>query len=283
MLKSQRTMASYDDFAWFYDRYWNEEFHRLAFPILERIWLPRLEPGARILDVCCGTGYLARLLAERGFAVAGIDASAEMSAYARRNVPGAEFHVGDAAAFQAPGEFDAAVSTFDSVNHILDLDALTAAFRNTAGALQPGAPFCFDVLFEAAYKTGWGENFALVREDHVLVITGSGYNPHDRIAQCTITMFRQLDGAWRRADSTVRERCYTAAEIDSALSEAGFGEVLCYDARDLGMGGQLGEGRTFYIATKQPRRAGVRSSGHARPSSGRRERNDLSSTGPDTR
>ncbi len=39
-------MAAYDDFAWFYNRYWNEEFHALAFPILERIWLPRVPPAA---------------------------------------------------------------------------------------------------------------------------------------------------------------------------------------------------------------------------------------------
>jgi SAM-dependent methyltransferase len=262
-------MAVYDDFAWFYDRYWNEEFHRLAFPILERIWLPRVPSGGRVLDVCCGTGYLAGLLTARGFAVAGIDASAEMAAHARRNVPVAEFHVGDVSAVRAPGEYDAAVSTFDSLNHILELDALAAAFRHTADALKPGAAFAFDVLFEDAYRTKWGENFTLVRDDHVLLISGSGYNPDERVAQCTLTMFRQADRGWRRADTTVRERCYTAEEIDGILAAAGFGEILCYDARDLGMGGQLGEGRTFYVATKQASRAGARSSGRARPSSGR--------------
>ena len=29
-------MAIYDDFAWFDNRYWNEEFHGLAFSILTR-------------------------------------------------------------------------------------------------------------------------------------------------------------------------------------------------------------------------------------------------------
>ena len=47
MLKSIASMALYDDFAWFYNRYWNEEFHSLAFPILERIWLPRVPPKGR--------------------------------------------------------------------------------------------------------------------------------------------------------------------------------------------------------------------------------------------
>src|ERR1035441_4263808 len=78
-------LALYDDFAWFYNRYWNEEFHALAFPILERIWLPRLPRKGRVLDVCCGTGYLAALLTARGYRVTGIDASAEMIAHARQN------------------------------------------------------------------------------------------------------------------------------------------------------------------------------------------------------
>jgi SAM-dependent methyltransferase len=242
--------AAYDAFAWFYDRYWNEEFHSLAFPILERIWLPRLKPGARVLDVCCGTGYLAGLLAQRGFRVAGVDASAQMIGYARQNVPSARFYVGDAADFRAPGRFDAAVSTFDSLNHVIGLERLESVFRKTAAALQPGSTFAFDVLFEEAYQTHWGEHFALVRDDHVLVITGAGYDFRTRLAQCTLTMFRQIGQVWRRADATVREQCYAAAEIDAALAAAGFGEVLCYDARDLGMGGQLGEGRAFYVATK---------------------------------
>ena len=241
-------MAAYDDFAWFYHRYWNEEFHALAFPILERIWLRRLPAGAQILDVCCGTGYLAALLAERGYQVSGFDASPEMVRYAREKAPAADFQVGEAASFRAAGQYDAAVSTFDSLNHILEKDALEAAFRNTAAALKPGGLLAFDMLLEEAYQTHWGEAFALVRNDHVLTITGAGYDFRKRLACCTITMFRLIEGTWRRSDVVVRERCYTTDEIGEALERAGFGELLCYDAGDLGMAGQLGEGRTFFVA-----------------------------------
>ncbi len=96
--------GAYDDFAWFYDRYWNEEFHSVAFPILERIWLARVLPGAKILDVCCGTGRLACLLSTRGYRVTGIDASAAMIRHARENAPAAEFQVGDARQFRLPGQ-----------------------------------------------------------------------------------------------------------------------------------------------------------------------------------
>jgi SAM-dependent methyltransferase len=243
-------VADYDAFSWFYQRYWNEEFHSLAFPILQRIWLERLPRGAHILDVCCGSGHLAGLLAEHGYEVTGFDASPEMVRYAREKAPAAEFSVADAANFRGTGPYDGAVSTFDSLNHIMELDALRGAFRNTAAALKPGAWFAFDMLLENAYQTRWGENFALVRDDHVLTITKAGYDFRSRIACCTITMFRLIDRVWRRWDVVVRERCYTTEEIRGALEQAGFGEFESHDAAELGMSGQLGEGRMFFVAQR---------------------------------
>ncbi len=248
-------LALYDDFAWFYNRYWNEEFHSLAFPLLERIWLPRLPRKGRILDVCCGTGYLAGLLTARGYRVTGIDASAQMIAYARKNVPTAAFQIADASQFRVLGKFDGAVSTFDSLNHILTEEALQAAFKRTAAALKPGAPFAFDMLLESAYQTNWTDAFSLVRDDHLLVLSGSGFDFRTRLAHCHITMFRLSEGVWTRRDVEVQERCYTTKEIDAALSCAGFEQTACYDARDLGMGGQLGLGRTFVVTTRAKTRA----------------------------
>ena len=230
-------MAGYDDFAWFYHRYWNEEFHGLAFPILERIWLPRVPDGARILDVCCGTGYLAGLLAARGYRVAGVDVSAAMIAYARENVPEAEFTVADAARFHLPCGFDAAVSTFDSLNHILSREDLEIGLSQYGRRSQTRRHVCVRRAARSGLPDPLGESFALVRDDHVLTITGSGYDFRSRLARCTLTMFRLLEGAWRRSDVTIVERCYPPQEIDRALERAGFGETACYDAGDLGMAG----------------------------------------------
>jgi SAM-dependent methyltransferase len=243
-------VAGYDDFAWFYDRYWSEEFHGAAFPILERIWLERVPAGARILDVCCGTGCLAARLTTRGYRVTGLDASGEMLGYARANAPAAELIAADAASFRLPGSFDAAVSSFDSLNHLLEPAALEGAFRSIAAALRPSGLLAFDMLLEDGYRTHWGESFALVRDDHVLTITGAVFDSRTRIARLTVTMFRLLAGSWKRSDVTIAERCYSPDEISNALDLAGFGELLCYDAGDLGMAGQLGEGRTFFVATK---------------------------------
>jgi SAM-dependent methyltransferase len=251
MLKDSATrMAPYDDFAWFYNRYWNEEFHSVAYPILESICLARVRPGARILDVCCGTGRLACLISARGYRVTGIDRSAAMIGHARENAPAAEFHVCDAAQFDLPARFDAAVSTFDSLNHILSRDALEEVFRNIAAVLDPGGILAFDVLSESAYQTRWTDSYSIVRDDHVLTFGGEGYDSRTRMAHCEIAMFRLLDGVWRRFDVVIRERCHPPEEIEAALRHAGFGEIGKHEAHDMGMPGRMGEGRTFWVATK---------------------------------
>jgi ubiquinone/menaquinone biosynthesis C-methylase UbiE len=52
--------TAYDRFAWVYDRYWAGDFATRVLPVLERLLLASLPAGARILDLCCGTGQLAR-------------------------------------------------------------------------------------------------------------------------------------------------------------------------------------------------------------------------------
>ncbi|MFO7618283.1 MAG: class I SAM-dependent methyltransferase [Thermoplasmata archaeon] len=49
------------------------------------------------LDVCCGEGFYARLLQERGYKVSGVDISEKMIEIAREKSPGIEYHCSDAA------------------------------------------------------------------------------------------------------------------------------------------------------------------------------------------
>lgn len=51
--------------------------------------------GIALLDAACGTGRFADFLAKRGHRVIGVDSSPDMLAYARRRVPGGEFHLGE--------------------------------------------------------------------------------------------------------------------------------------------------------------------------------------------
>ncbi len=239
---------AYDAFAWFYNRYWDEAFHNRAFPVIKRLLLAKLPGGARILDMGCGTGHLTARLLKHGFSVTGVELSPEMAACARRNAPAAEIHVADMREFVAAGPFDAAVCTFDTLNHMLTEEDLARTFRNVAAALEAGGLIFFDMLILEACHEHWQGDSTIVEPDHVLVVRGGSFNPQDGMARCSITMFRLLEGAWRRSDTVVTERCYSREQIGAALEEAGFEPASCWAAGDLGMRGELGAGRVFWLA-----------------------------------
>jgi len=48
--------------------------------------LAELEPGARLLEIGCGTGQATRPLAERGFAIVGVELGAQLAGLARQNL-----------------------------------------------------------------------------------------------------------------------------------------------------------------------------------------------------
>ncbi len=78
-----------------------------------------LEPGMRILDVCCGPGMLSAGAISRGADALGLDFP-DVVALARKLVPAGNFEVGDAQALPfAENSFDAVVCGY-GVMHLPD-------------------------------------------------------------------------------------------------------------------------------------------------------------------
>ena len=240
--------SQYDDFAWFYDTYWGTgpaSFSARVVPVLERLILPHVPQGGRILDLCCGAGQLAQDLTVRGYTVTGVDGSTEILKYARARAPSVEFIHADARSFSLPPQFDAAVSLYDSLNHLMQAADLTATFANVRGALKPGGPFLCDFNMLAGFETRWRGSFGLATDDHALVYRSS-FDAGSQIGRAAITMFRLEHNAWRRTDLTLHQRCYAEEEITGALREAGFAELAAFDAaQDLGMQAEVG--RRFFL------------------------------------
>jgi SAM-dependent methyltransferase len=82
----------------------------IEFRLILRLLAP--EPGARILDVGCGTGYFTRRFAAQGYDVTGLDPDPAMLAYARAHRARTEEYVlGDGRSLPfSDGEFDYCVS-----------------------------------------------------------------------------------------------------------------------------------------------------------------------------
>lgn len=241
--------SSYNDIAGMYDRYWANWYLPAALPALDKLFFTITPAGAHILDVCCGSGHVTGELVRRGYEVTGVDMSRELIARARERWPSATFHVQDVRCLRLPGAYDAALSTFDSLNHLLTLEDLQAAFRSVHEALRPGACFVFDMNGEEAWTLDLHNWNATVEDDSVSLVRGT-YDPSRKLAETELVWFVRNGEDWKRKTSVVQQRSYTEDEIRDALIEAGFRHIERWTAAKAGVRADLGFGRWFFRAAR---------------------------------
>ena len=221
MRRVTRRYSEYDAFARMYNLHWGQQSAK-HLELLDTAVLGRLPPPARVLDLCCGTGQLAHALSERGYTVLGIDGSEEMLSYARTNAPGAQFQLADARDFEVQDPFDAVVSLYDSLNHLMSEAELAGAFRSAALALRPGGLFAFDLNMEAKYLGLWAGEFQVVGEEEVAIVRAS-VDPDAKRGHFDATIFyAEGEERWSRQDVHLEQTWYSEEEVRQLLAAAEF-------------------------------------------------------------
>lgn len=221
MRERGRRYTDYDAFARLYDRHWGGKVDR-HLEVLDAHVLPGVPAGARLLDLCCGTGQLAAVLADRGYRVAGLDGSDAMLERARANAPAVDFVAADARDFSFPEPFDGVVCTYDSLNHVMEEAELARVFACVARALVPGGVFAFDLNLEAKYRETWTGDYHVVDDDQVGVFRSSA-DPDARRAFFDATiLYRRQEDIWTRHDLHLEQTWYDEPVVAARLVEAGF-------------------------------------------------------------
>ncbi len=208
------------------------------------------EYGARaVLDVGCGTGSLACLLAGRGVQVVGVDPAAASLDVARRKprADGVRWVLGDAGSLP-PLQVDLATMTGNVAQVFLTDEEWAATLGAVRAALRPGGRLVFES--RRPERQAWRE---WTRERSWTRAVVPGVGPVETWVEVTavrggLVSFRtgfvfEDDGAELTSHSTLRFR--SREELEDSLAAAGFSVEDVRDAPDR-------PGREFVFVARRP-------------------------------
>lgn len=119
-------------------------------PPLRRQILGQLKPGARILDLGCGSGATTKMLADLGFELIGVDPSESGISAARKDYPALLFEVRSA--------YDDLVAEFGQFDAVVSLEVVEHCFwprrfmKTVVNALRPGGIAVISTPYHGYWK-----------------------------------------------------------------------------------------------------------------------------------
>ncbi|MBP8129525.1 MAG: class I SAM-dependent methyltransferase [Candidatus Hydrogenedentes bacterium] len=191
-------------------------------PLLLR--LLREAPGGNVLELACGTGLHALLLAEAGATVLATDLSADMIDYARRVRPHPHitYRVGDMRRIEG-GPCDWALCLGNSLSLIATEADLDTVFSGLRAALCPNA-LCFVQLLNYAAPSAQQPRHRIERAtvDGAPVIAVKNLVPDGAHTLLNLSFFVGAGSGRTSVSETAVLRNWTADEISGVAAGQGF-------------------------------------------------------------
>lgn len=239
-MENRTSRPFYGEYGWAYDLLIERPAARQCMFIAELLSQRGTISGAKILDAGCGTGRYSIELARKGYVVTGLDASPQLIEEARKRASHTSlpvfFAVGDIVALPATPRYDGILCR-GVLNDLLEDRRRQEVFFAFARALRPGGMLILDVrewhatahrkvrepIFEKAVDTTHGRlTFRSVTKlDHV----------HQRLLVAERHTLKN-DGEERSAVYDFVMRCWTQAELQHHLTQAGFCSIVYFGDYD---------------------------------------------------
>ena len=230
---------AYQEFAYFYDEFNGAaDYDALFAYVTGELKAHGIQDGI-VADFGCGTGELTLMLAQAGYDMIGIDVSEEMLSVLRDKADALGLPLTnpmllcqDLLQLDLYGTIRAAVSTFDTYNHIGPLENFEKAIRKAAYFMEKGGVFIFDL--NTPYK-------------HQHILAGQTFDIEAEDADCHWS--NRYDEAARRVDITIdidyhetgehfreqfSEYSYALETVRALLEKYGFAVAKIADGEDFG-------------------------------------------------
>ena len=245
-------MDAYHALAASYDRLTNDVDYRQTVAFYKQILTREgLRPETAV-DLACGTGSVALLLAREGLRVTGVDLSEEMLTVAQQKACELSqpplFVCQPLQALHLPRGVDLAVCALDSLDYILDPEDCREAIRRVYKVLNPGGIFIFDVNTPEKLRAMDGQVF-LDEEEDVFCVWRGEFDEQANICSYGMDLFQRRGEVWERSFEEHREYAYSQAQLTEYLRQAGFTRIRVYGDRRFEAPGE-GEQRIYFSARK---------------------------------
>ena len=249
-------MDAYKALAVSYDRLTNDVDYEAVVEFYSQI-LKRehLQPRTAV-DLACGTGSVALLLAKQGLQVTAVDMSEDMLTVASDKAREMEnpplFVCQPLQALHLPRGVDLAVCALDSLDYITNPLDCAQALKQVYKALNPGGIFIFDVNTPEKLRAMDGQVF-LDEDDDVYCIWRGEFDEETNICSYGMDLFQRQGSVWLRSFEEHREYAYSQEQLVAFLKDAGFSHIEVYADRRFELP-QPGEQRIYFKARKGKRK-----------------------------
>ena len=248
-------MNAYHDLAFSYDRLTDDVDYEKIVAFYRTIMEQEGVHPRSAVDLACGTGSVALLLAKEGLRVVGVDMSEEMLTVAAQKSQESDIFVQYTCQalqeMRLPRGVDLAVCALDGLDYILDPADCAEAIRRIYKALNPGGIFIFDVNTPEKLRAMDGQMF-LDEDDDVYCVWRGEFDEKTNICSYGMDLFRRCGENWERSFEEHREYSYSQQQLRGYLKDAGFTHIRVY-ADGLLEAPRAGEQRIYFSARKGKR------------------------------
>ncbi len=202
-----------------------------------------------VLDLGCGTGAIAAILADKGYDMVALDISPEMLNFARERNFGKNTLLlcQDMCDFELYGTVQAVYSSFDCLNYIETRD-LKQVFRLVRNYLEKGGIFAFDVNTEHRYLNIFDGKSYVYEVDADMAVWRSAYSKDDASCVFDIDLFSENDdGSYSRLWEGQTQYLHSHSDIINAAE----GFELLEISGGKGFDGCTPPEKSYYIFKKR--------------------------------
>lgn len=228
-------MASYGDFAYFYDSLTENVDYESRCKYISTLLAENGVGEGILLDLACGTGTVSIIMSRLGYDVIGVDASEDMLSVAQEK----KMESGEDVIFLCQrmqeldlfGTINAAVSTLDSINHVTNEAEVKEIFRRVSLFMEDKGLFIFDVNTPYKHKEILGDNTFVYDTDEAYCVW-QNTTDESLLTRVSLDIFEKDEDdeeTYYRYSEEFYEKGYDLDKIKSWLQEYKFEVIGIYE------------------------------------------------------